>query len=320
MDNQFINFFEIKLMKTKYYLLIFLAILLFKNYRIEAQTIQAKYLDKLDFWQIESYNKKVKEIDIEEVEYTDERNINQVLNIKYQIKSKLLFNKQGKIISQFDYKIFHNWQKKQKTYRQTVYEYDEKFNLIKEKIYSNLDTLTFKPKDTSVYSSKIYNYAENGLLISFKEVNITQILVKSTSVITDTINKTIEFTERGNSNDNALFTKIVNKFDDALNLINQSYYKGNVVRGTNDISYNLKGQKTEKFYRANDSYYEQREIYTYNKQNLIDSFSRNTNLDPGLKESHIYTFDKNKNWLTKDIKNQNQKIIHSFKRKISYYK
>lgn len=221
--------------------------------------------------------------------------------------------------SQFDEIVVFYHLIKHKNYRRIIYEYDTNQVLLKEKTYTNLDTVAFQPRDTAVYTSKVYKYDVKGILLSCLEYNNAKVLIKTTTITTDSIQKTIELFVKENNNYSS-YLKTVHKFDDNANLIEQTFYKGNQPNGKNSISYNGDGLKEKEYYEAYDSHYESVERYQYNKNGLLEVHGRNSNLDPGNKFYYTYTFDKNKNWLTKTIKNDDGVVTESSIRKIVYYK
>ena len=309
-----------QLILTKIIFKIFLTLLFLKSGIIHSQAIQMKYLDKINYWKQDYFHKKVKEIETKQTDfYAQGSRIEAEQKIKREHFSKQVFNSFGKIISQFDEITVYNYLKKHKNYRTVIYEYNTNQLLIKEKTYTNLDTVVFQPKDTAVYTSKVFKYDTKGILVSCEEYNNTRKLIKTTTITTDTIQKTMELIIKENSH-YLSYLKTVHKFDDNANLIEQTFYKGNQPNGKNSISYNDDGLKEKEYYEAYDSHYESVNRYLYNKNGLLEVLHRNTNIDPGDKHNYTYTFDKNKNWLTKTIKNDDGVITESSTRKIVYYK
>ena len=299
---------------------LFLTIFCFNSIFLHSQPVQMKYLDKINYWKQEYFYKKVKEINTEQTEFQAERNgREEAQKIRRQFFSKQTFNSFGKMESQFDEIVVFYHLKKHKNYRRIIYEYDTNQVLLKEKTYTNLDTVAFQPRDTAVYASKVYKYDVKGILLSCLEYNNAKVLIKTTTITTDSIQKTIELFVKENNNYSS-YLKTVYKFDDNANLIEQTFYKGNQPNGKNSISYNGDGLKEKEYYEAYDSHYESVERYQYNKNGLLEVHGRNSNLDPGIKFYYTYTFDKNKNWLTKTIKNDDGVVTESSIRKIVYYK
>lgn len=308
-----------QLISTKINFKIFLTLLFLKSAIIQSQAIQVKYLDKINYWKQDYFHKKVKEIETEQTEFYIERSGREVAQkIQRQYISKHTFNHFGKLINQFNKNSVFNRSKKYINYSTIIYEYDSNQVLLKEKTYTNLDTVTFQPKDTAVYASRVYKYDAKGILLSCLEYNNEKVLIKTTTVTTDTIQKTLVLFIKENNNYSS-YLKTVHKFDDNFNLIEQTFFKGNQPNGKNSISYNSDGLKEKEYYEAYDSHYESVEQYQYNKNGLIEVHGRNSNLDPGNKFYYMYTFDKNKNWLTKTIKNDDGVVTESSIRKIIYY-
>lgn len=286
-----------------------------------SQTIQKDYLDEINYWKQDFFHKKVKEVETEHTEFYIERSgREQLQKIQKQSISKQAYNNSGKLISQLIKTSFFNTSITRKNFSKIIYEYDNTLFLLKERTYTNLDSVLLKPKDTAVYASKVYKYDAKGMLISCLEYNNAKVLVKTTIISTDSIQKTIELLVKGNSYDYSNHLKIINKFDDDTNLIEQTFYKGNQPNGKNSLTYNADGQKEKEHYEAFDSYYESVERYQYNKNGLLEVHGHNSNLDPGNNYYYTYTLDKNKNWLTKVIKNDDGIVTESYTRKIVYYK
>jgi hypothetical protein len=309
-----------QLISTKIFFKIFLTLLFLKSGIIHSQAIQMKYLDKINYWKQDYFHKKVKEIETRHMYFYAQRSRTEAeQKIKREHFSKQVFNSFGKIISQLDKITAYNYSETHKNYRKVIYVYNTNQLLLKEKTYTNLDTVAFQPRDTAVYASKVYKYDVKGILLSCLEYNNAKVLIKTTTVTTDTIQKTIELFIKENNNYSS-YLKTVHKFDDNANLIEQIFYKGNQPNGKNSISYNDDGLKEKEYYEAYDSHYESVNRYLYNKNGLLEVLHRNTNIDPGDKHNYTYTFDKNKNWLTKTIKNDDGVITESSTRKIVYYK
>lgn len=58
---------------------------------------------------------------------------------------------------------------------------------------------------------------------------------------------------------------------------------------------------------------------SYNDDGLIEELRENSNIDPGDSKFYTYTFDKHKNWITKETKNSKGVILEKQSRKITYY-
>ncbi len=287
---------------------------------VHSQTIQKDYLEKINYWKQDFFHKKVKEVETEHTEFYIQRSgREQLQKIQKQSISKQTYNNSGKLMSQLIKTSFYNSSTTRKNLSKTVYEYDNNLFLLKERTYTNLDTVLLKPIDTASYASKVYKYDTKGMLISCLEYNNTKVLVKTTTISTDTIQKTIELLIKENNNYSS-YLKIVDKFDDEANLIEQTFYKGNQPNGKNSLTYNADGKKEKEHFEAYDSYYESVEQYQYNKNGLLAVHGRNSNVDPGNKYYYTYTLDKNKNWLTKIIKKDDEIVTESYTRKIVYYK
>lgn len=307
-------------MITKNVFKIFLIIICLQSAMLHSQTIQKNYLDEINYWKQDFFYKKVKEVETEQTEFYVEGSGREVVQkIRRQYFSKQTFNRSGKLINQFNKTSVFNHSKKYKNFSTILYEYDSNQVLLKEKTYTNLDTVSFQPKDTAVYASKFYKYDAKGILLSCLEYNNAKVLIKTTTITTDTIQKTIELFIKENNNYSS-YLKTVHKFDNATNLIEQTFYKGNQPNGKNSITYNADGLKEKEYYEAYDSHYESVERYQYNKNGFLEVHGRNSNLDPGNKFYYTYTFDKNKNWLIKTIKNDDGTVTESYTRKIVYYK
>ena len=307
-------------MITKNIFKIFLTIICLQSAMLHSQTIQKNYLEKINYWKQDFFHKKVKEVETEQTEFYVERSGREVAQkIQKQYFSKQIFNRSGKLINQFNKTFVFDRTKKYKNYSTIIYEYDANQFLLKEKTYTNLDTVAFQPRDTAVYTSKVYKYDVKGILLSCLEYNNAKVLIKTTTITTDSIQKTIELFVKENNNYSS-YLKTVHKFDDNANLIEQTFYKGNQPNGKNSISYNGDGLKEKEYYEAYDSHYESVGRYQYNKNGLLEVHGRNSNLDLGNKFYYTYTFDKNKNWLTKTIKNDDGVVTESSIRKIVYYK
>ncbi len=288
---------------------------------LHSQAIEINYLDEINYWKSDFFYKKVKEVETDYQQFDVERNGREAIQkIRKQTYTKQIFNRFGKLISQLDQTTFFNFSKNRKTYSSTIYTYDENQRLVKERTYTDLDSILLKPKDTAAYVSKSYKYDGKGILLRCEEYNKTKNLIKTTSISIDSIQKTMTLLTRGNSNDYSNYLKTDYKFDTAAHLIEQTFYKGNKPNGRNSITYNANGQKEKEHYQAFDSHYESVEQYQYNKNGLLELQKRNSNIDPGDSLYYTYTLDKNKNWLTKEIKNEEGITVESFTRKIVYYK
>jgi len=300
--------------------LFYIAIIGILSINVQAQKNQNNYLDKIDFWKQESFNKKIKEVITEHNEYLDDYSRDkQPKKLKTQTISKLVFSKSGKLMTQLEQKSSFLSSKKHKNNKKISYEYDAKLLLRKERTYTNLDSLTLEPLDTSQYSLKIYNYDSKGILNECLEYNNSKILILKTIVSVDTLKNNLEISKKGN-NHNFNQTKAVYQFDMNSNLIEITYYNGNQIKGKYTFVYDTSGKKKEEKYKAFDSHFESMERFKYSKFGHIEEVSRNSNIDPGDKTFFTYTFDKNQNWLTKDIKNGTGIVVDAYIRKIVYYK
>lgn len=234
---------------------IFLTLICLKSAMMHSQTIQMNYLDKINYWKQDFFHKKVKEVETEQTEFYVQRSGREVAQkIQKQYFSKQTFNRSGKLINQFNKTFVFDRTKKYKNYSTIIYEYDANQFLLKEKTYTNLDTVSFQPKDTAVYASKVYKYDAKGMLLSCLEYNNAKVLIKTTTITTDTIQKTLELIVKENSN-YLTYLKTVHKFDATANLIEQTFFQGNQPNGKNSITYNEDGQKEKEHYQAYDSYY-----------------------------------------------------------------
>jgi hypothetical protein len=300
--------------------LIYLTIIGILSINAQAQKNQNNYLDKIDFWKQESFNKKIKEVITERNEYFDDYSRDkQPKKLKTQTISKLVFSKSGKLMTQLEQKSSFLSSKKHKNNKKISYEYDAKLLLKKERTYTNLDSLTLEPTDTSQYSLKIYHYDSKGILNECLEYNNSKILILKTIVSVDTLKNKLEISKKGN-NHSFNQTKAVYHFDMNSNLIEITYYNGSQIKGKYTFVYDTFGKKKEEKYKAFDSHFESMERFKYNKFGHIEEVSRNSNIDPCDKTFYTYTFDKNKNWLTKDIKNDTGIVVKAYIRKIVYYK
>ena len=298
-----------------FYVLLFFTLSTF----VHAQKNQNNYLDKIDYWKQESFNKKVKEVVTEFYEYYDDYGYgNQQKTLKKQTNTNQIFNKSGKLISQTEQAKTFIGSKIIKNYKKTFYEYDVNSHLIKERIYSSIDTLSLEPKDTAIYYSKIYNYDSKGILKECIEYNNSKKKVKNTVIIIDTIKNILEILQIENS---SYPNNSKNKYQfDNNTLINQIHFNGSQATGKIMFTYDIKGQKIEEHYQAFNSHYESMKRIKYNKEGLIEELSRNSNIDQVNKIFYAYTFDKNKNWLTKEVKNDRGIVVENFTRKIFYFK
>ena len=289
----------------------------------QAQKTKKSYLDIIDYWKKESFNKNVKEITTEHTVYENNSGrFEKKIRTKSYTKSNKLFNKFGFIVSQIDQIKSYPFlgSKNQKTFTRINYEYDTKNKLLKEKIYINLDTLTFKPIDTSNYSIKIYNYENNKPLKECLEFNTLKVLIKKTVLTYDTIKRTLEIVVNNLENNNKYQFKTIHEFDTNSVLIQQTYFQFGKMSGINVITYDEKGRKIRATLSSATSYYESSESFKYDNQDFIIEERKGSNLDPGEKKYFNYTFDKNKNWLTKEIKTEDGNVVEYFKRKITYFK
>ena len=308
--------------KLVFKIICFSSILLLST-KIQAQKTKKSYLDIIDYWKKESYNKKVKEITSEHTEYETyfgrDKNSKKIKNYT---KSKQIFNKFGCLVSQINQVNSYSYigSKSQNTHTRINYEYDNKYKLLKEKIYTNLDTITLKPIDTSDYSLKVYHYNINEPLKECLEYNNSKVLIKKTTFIIDTLKHTLEITDYNLKKNNEFQFKTIHQFDDNSVLIQQTYFQFGKMSGINIITYDEKVRKSNATLSSTTSHYKSSDSYKYDSQNFLIEHREGSNTDPGTKKYFNYTFDINKNWLTKEIKNDTGIIIEHFKRKISYFK
>ena len=290
--------------------------------KILAQKTQKSYLDVIDYWKKENFNKKVKEINTEHTEYDNsfDRDKN-VKKIKSHTRSKQIFNKFGYLVSQIDQISSYSFMgsKSQKNTK-INYEYDAKHKLLKEKIYTNFDTITLKPIDTSNYSLKVYNYNINKLLKECLEYDNSKVLIKKTTFIIDTLKHTLEIVDYNLKKNNEFQFREIHQFDTNSVLIQQTYFQFGKMSGIKIITYDEKGRKSNATLSSATSMDQSSESYKYDNQGFLIEQRKGSNLDPGNKTYFNYTFDSNKNWLTKEIKNDRGIVVELFKRKITYFK
>lgn len=306
-------------MRNKFLLnLFYVAIIGVLSINVQAQKTQNNFLDKIDYWKQESFNKKVKEVVTQHNEYSDDYSSDQQpKKLKAQTISKLSFNKSGKLMSQLDQKSSFMGSRSYKNYKKTSYEYNATLLLKKERTYTNLDSLSLEPKDTALYSLKVYNYDSKGILKECLEYNNFKVLIFKTIVSLDTLKNNLEISKKGNSYSNQ--SKAIYHFDTNYNLIETTFYNGTQLKGKYTIVYDASGRKAEERYQAYDSHFESMERFKYNKQGFIEELRRNSNIDPGNKNYYTYTFDKNKNWITKEVKNDRGVVVEFYKRTFIYY-
>lgn len=313
----------IKLNSEMKFKIIYISFFVLFTTSIQAQNTKKSYIEIIDYWNVEMFNKKVNEVSTEYTEYdTSFGSDKSSKKIKTFTKSKQIFNKFGCLVSQIDqvssYSFVGSKSKKKQT--KINYDYDKKFKLLKEKIYTNLDTITLKPIDTTDYSLKVYNYNSNESLKECLEFDTSKVLIKKTTFIIDSLKQTLEITDYNLKKNNEFEFKVMHQFDNNLVLIEQTYFQFGKMSGISKITYDEKGRKSNVTLSSVTSYYQSSESYKYDNKDFLIELREGSNIDPGTIKYFDYTFDSNKNWLTKEIKNDTGNVIEHFKRKITYFK
>lgn len=312
----------IKLNSEMKFKIIYISFFVLFTTSIQAQNTKKSYIEIIDYWNVEMFNKKVNEVSTEHTEYdTSFGRDKSSKKIKTFTKSKQVFNKFGCLVSQIDQIRSYSFMgsKSQKNTR-INYEYDSKHKLLKEKIYTNFDTITLKPIDTSDYSLKIYNYNSNEPLKECLEYDNSKLLIKKTTFIIDTLKHTLEIVEYNLKKNNEFQFKRIHQFDKNSVLIEQTFFQFGKKSGVNTLTYDEKGRKSKIAFSSATSMFESLDTFIYDNNGFIIEHRKGSNLDPGTKEYYKYTFDINKNWLTKEIKNEGGIVVEFFTRKITYFK
>lgn len=191
--------------------------ILFFGINIQAQTTQSIYLDKIDFWKKESFNKNVKEVYNEYNEYTDYyRNESQLLKQRF---TKFTFDKFGKLTNQTSKNIHCIGSRRERDFTKTVYDYDDKNRLINEKCYLKIDSISFEPIDTSIYSLKVYKYDLKGNVREYSYYNDKKKLTCSVNINCDTLKNNLEIIQTDYSLYGNNYEKRNYRFDEKYNIV-----------------------------------------------------------------------------------------------------